>query len=252
MTLPTRYPIGMGHSIIGWQDVPVHRTHRRRLRGLALFVLFGLVMAAMSGCLRVHAAMAVSQDDLVSGELVLASLPVNQDDTGPALTVPSELSEKVRTERYAADGYLGQKLTFDNLEFTDVTLLTEKASTVTQYRISFQRSGNLVTMAGSIDLTQVPADRADIQIKIAFPGDITRTNGVEEGGTVSWSPKPGAVTEFDVTARYSGADGASWTFWVLVVGAGAIGVALIVGLLALFVHRRGLRLERRAAASARS
>jgi phosphatidylinositol mannoside-binding LppM-like protein len=246
MTLNTRYAIGIGLSITDWQDVPVPRA-RRRLRILGLFVLFGLVMAALSGCLRVHAAMAVSQDDLVSGELVLASLPVNQNDAGPSVTVPKELADKVHAERYAADGYLGQKLTFENLEFTDVTLLTEKASTVTQYRISFQRSGNLVTMAGSIDLTQVPADRADIQIKVAFPGDITRTNGVEEGGTVSWSPKPGAVTEFDVTARYSGTEDASWLFWVLMVAAGAIGVALIVVLLALFVHRRGLRAERAAA-----
>lgn len=229
----------------------MRRVHRVRLRNLGLFALFGLVLVALSGCLRVHAAMAISQDDLISGELVLASLPVNQNDTGPTVTVPSELSEKVRAERYAADGYLGQKLTFEDLEFTDVTLLTEKASSVTQYRISFQRSGDLVTMAGSIDLTQVPADRADIQIKIAFPGEITRTNGKEADGTVSWSPKPGAVTEFDATARYSGDDGASWTFWAMVVGGGAVGVALIVVLLALFVHRRGLRAERTAARAGR-
>lgn len=234
----------MGQSVIDWQDDPVHSARRDRHRRFGLLLLFGLLGCTLSGCLRVHAAIAVSQDDLVSGELVIASLPMNSDDDGPTMEVPSELGDRVRTERYTANGYLGQKVTFSELKFTDITLLVEKASSLQQYRISFQRSGNLVTMAGSIDLTQVPKDRADVQIKIAFPGEITRTNGKEANGTITWKPKPGAVTEFDATARYSGTSGASLTYWGLIVGAGAVGVAAIVALLALLAHRRSVRSER--------
>lgn len=202
------------------------------------------MVATLTGCLRVHAALAVSQDDVISGELVIAALPVSKDDDGPKLTVPPELADRVSMQPYTADGYVGQKVTLSGLRFDDLTVLTESISTLRQYRLSFRRSGGLVSLAGSIDLTRVPADRADVQIKIAFPGQISRTNGDNVDGTISWAPKPGAVTEFAATARYSSAAGVSWTQWVAIVGGGAVGVAVLVVLLALFTHRRNLRLER--------
>jgi hypothetical protein len=225
--------------------VPVRIAGRDQVRRLlGLVVLCGLMMVSLSGCLRVHAALAVSSDDLISGELVIAALPVSKDDNGPSLTVPPELADRVRTEPYTADGYVGQKVTLSGLRFTDVTLLVDSISTLKQYRLSFRRSGDLVTLAGSIDLTRVPKERADVQVKIAFPGRISRTNGDNTDGTISWKPKPGAVTEFAATASYSDKSGVSWTQWVAMVGGGAIGVAVLVVLLALFTHRRSLRLER--------
>lgn len=218
------------------------RDHLRRV--LALVVLVALMTVSLSGCLRIHAALAVSQDDVVSGELIIAALPVNQEDDGPSLTVPAELEGKVRTEPYAADGYVGQKVFLSALSFSDVSLLVDSISTEQHYRLSFRRSGDLVSLAGSIDLTRVPDDRADVQVKIAFPGRISRTNGDNTDGTISWEPKPESVTEFSVTAQYSDESGVSWTQWVVMVGGGAVGVALIVVLLALFTHRRSLKLER--------
>jgi hypothetical protein len=211
---------------------------------LGLVVLGCLLLTSLTGCVRIHAALAVSSDDLVSGELVIAALPVNKDDNGPSLTVPPELAEKVRTEPYTADGYVGQRVTLTGLRFTDVALLADSISTTKQYRLSFRRSGELVTLAGSIDLTRVPKERADVQVKIAFPGRVTRTNGDNTDGTISWEPKPAAVTEFNATVQYSTDAGISWTQWVAMVGGGAIGVAVLVVLLALFTHRRSLKLER--------
>jgi phosphatidylinositol mannoside-binding LppM-like protein len=243
-----RKPPGVQWSSGCWQDGPVHiagRGNRRRL--LALVVLCGVLMVTLSGCVRIHAALAVSSDDLVSGELIIAALPANKDDNGPSLSVPHELAEKVHTEPYTADGYVGQKVTLKDLRFADITLLVDSISTTREYRLSFHRSGDLVTLAGSIDLTRVPKERADVQVKIAFPGRITRTNGETTGSTISWDPKPGAVTEFSAVAQYSDASGMSWTQWVAMVGGGAIAVAVLVVLLALFTHRRSLRLERQTA-----
>lgn len=218
------------------------RHHARRLLGLV--VLCGVLLVTLSGCVRIHAALAVSSDDLISGELVIAALPANKDDNGPSLTVPPELAEKVRTEPYTADGYVGQKVTLTGLRFNDLAVLVDSISTQRQYRLSFRRSGELVTLAGSIDLTRVPKERADVQVKIAFPGRITRTNGDNTDGTISWEPKPGSVTEFSTTAQYSDESGISWTQWVAMVAGGAMGVAVLVVLLALFTHRRALKLER--------
>lgn len=213
-------------------------------RAAGLVALFGMLMLSLTGCLRIHAALAVSPDDLVSGELIVAALPVSEQDNGPQLTIPVELSDRVRSEKYAQDNYVGQKVSFEGLRFTDVATLVESISEANQYRLSFRRAGDLVTLAGSVDLTQVPKDRADVQIKIAFPGTVTRTNGDEDDGTISWSPKPGAVTEFDAIAQYSDSGGESLTKWVTLVGGGALTAALIAALLALIAHRRSLSAER--------
>lgn len=220
-------------------------------RFVGLLVLFGVLLCSLSGCLRVHAALAVSPDDTVSGKIVIAALPANQEDDGPDLKIPPELSDRVRAEPYAQDGYVGQTLTFSDLRFVDVTLLVESISTVKQYRLTFRRSGDLVTLAGSIDLTQLPPDRADVQIKVAFPGKVTRANGDEDGGTVSWAPKPRAVTEFDAITQYSDSSGVSWIQWVMMVGGVALGVAVLVVLLALITHRRTVSAERAQAAARR-
>jgi hypothetical protein len=225
--------------------VPVRtagRDHVRRLLGLV--VLGAVLLLSLTGCVRIHAALAVSSDDQISGDLVIAALPVSKDDDGPNLTVPPELAEKVHIEPYTADGYVGQKVTITGLRFTELQILVDSISTLQQYRLSFRRSGDLVSLAGSIDLTRVPKDRADVQVKIAFPGRVIRTNGDNTDGTISWSPKPTAVTEFSATAQYSNQAGVSWTQWVVIVGGGAIGVSVLVVLLALFTHRRNLRLER--------
>jgi hypothetical protein len=209
---------------------------RSRFQLLALALL---AMCFLSGCMRIHVALAVSQDDLVSGEMIIAALPTRDGDPGPVLTIPPELADRVQMEKYAADGYVGQKLRFSDLRFADVTALSEGISSGKQYRLSFRRSGDLVSMSGSMDLTQLPPDKADVQVKMNFPGAINRTNGITDEGTVAWQPKPGAVTEFDVTAEYTDTSGGSWVKWALIVGGAAIGVAIIVVLLALLVHRRG-------------
>jgi hypothetical protein len=217
---------------------------RSASRVVGLFVLFGVLMCSLSGCIRVHAALAVSPDDRVSGELVVASVQVNEQDTGPILTIPPELNDQVRAEKYFQDGYVGQKVTFTNLRFVDVAQLVQSISETKQYRLSLRRAGDLVTLAGSVDLSQVPVDRADVQIKVAFPGSVSRTNGDEDGGTVSWSPKPGNVTEFDAIAQYSTGTGNSWVRWALLVGGAALLAAVVASLLALMAHRRSLRVDR--------
>lgn len=172
---------------------------RRVTRIAALALLAVLAMATLSGCIRVRAALAVSPDDLVSGDVIIAALPTKEGDPGPTLKILPELADKVRAEKYAEDGYVGQKLTISGLRFSDLTVLAESITEGKQYRLSLRRSGDLVSLAGSIDLTQISLqDKVDVQLRIAFPGTVNRTNGLNDNGTISWKPKPNAVTEFGV------------------------------------------------------
>lgn len=208
----------------------------------AAFVLGVLTLLSLSGCVRVRAALAVSPDDLVSGEVVIAAVSTKDGDPGPALTIPQAMADRVETEKYDLDGYVGNKVHFERLSFAEVGTLTKEISPAAQhFTLNFRRSGDLVSLSGSVDLTGVPTERTDVQIKVALPGRITKTNGINEDGTISWTPKANSVTEFTATAEFNANGGSSWTRWVLIVGASAVGVALLVLVLALVAHRRSVR-----------
>jgi hypothetical protein len=222
----------------------VHQAIPRFPRWAAFALLSLLAVLTLSGCVRVQASMTVSENDLVSGQMVIAAVSIKPGDTGPALKIPPELAGKVKTQVYAADGYVGQTISMQELTFAEVGILSDSITVGKQYRLSFRRAGDLVTMAGSVDLTELPQDRADVQFKVTLPGTVSRTNGVDDNGTISWKPKPGAVTEFNATVQYTDSSGVSWTKWVTIVGASAVGVALLVLALALFTHRRTVARER--------
>jgi hypothetical protein len=210
---------------------------------VVLLVLMLIVVVTASGCVRVRAAFAVSSEDRVSGDVVVASLPSAQ--TGPPiLTVAPSLAGQVTVKPYAADGYVGSELTFQNLTFDQVSLL---AATLTNegnaYHISFQRLGDVVNMAGSGDLTQVPNDRVDVQLKVSFPAAILRTDGSVGDQTVSWQFKPGRVTGFSAADQYTIGNTKGWRFWAFAVGGGGLVASLLVLALALLARRRHLRKE---------
>ncbi|WP_433270131.1 LppM family (lipo)protein [Actinosynnema sp. CS-041913] len=207
-----------------------------------LLPVFLLAAFSLTGCVRLHAAMALSQDDRVSGEIVAATPLTDDNDTGPQLKVPNELAGRVTTKLYRADNYTGTQLFFTGLTFEEVRALSIATSaSSSRYQLGFRRSGDLVTMSGSVDLTQVPIDRADIQVKISFPGEIVDTNGrEEEPTTIAWSPKPGQASMLTATIRYAGENSPSYFAWTMLVAGLTGGAALIVLVLAIVAHRRSL------------
>lgn len=201
-----------------------------------------LAMLSLSGCVRVRAAMAVSPNDLVSGEVVIAALPTRAGDTGPELDIPDNVKSRVSTKKYNLDGYVGNTVSFHDLTFDEIRELSSGINPNTQhFQMTFRRSGDLVTMSGSVDLTGLPSDKADVQVKLAFPGRVTKTDGIDEDGAITWKPKAGEVTEFTATAEYSTKGQSSWTRWVMIVAASAIGVAFLVAILAFAARRLSLR-----------
>lgn len=225
--------------------------HGRGLRLVRLVLVLLVIGLAASGCVRVRAAMAVSSDDRVSGDLVMASLPSAENGKGPQVTIPSPLADRVTAKPYSADGYNGSEVSFTNLGFDDMTTLATSISNESaSYKIVFQRNGDLVTMDGSVDLSPLPPAGVDVQLKVSFPNPPAQTDGSVDGSTVSWTMKPGQVTSFSVADRYTLGNARGWRFWAATVGGGGAIVSVFIVLLALWARRRNLRKERAYATAA--
>lgn len=207
----------------------------------------GLVAVGLlaSGCVRVHAALAVSSSDQVSGDVVIAALPTAQAAQGPQLAVPPGMSSRVSMKPYSANGYVGDDVTFHDLSFQEMAAFAAAISSQSNsYQLAFQRSGDLVTMTGSANLSELPTTGVDVQLKVAFPGPVTSSNGAIDDQTVSWTMKAGQVTPFRATDQYALGNSRGWRFWALALGGGLALVSAFLVLLALWARRRNLKKER--------
>lgn len=227
------------------------RPHRSGSRVLAMTAGLLAVGLLASGCVRAHASLAVSSSDLVSGDVLIAALPTAQAPTGPSVDVPTSMAGRVTVKPYNADGYAGHDVVFNDLSFTEITALADSISSENaSYRIAFHRAGDLVTMDGSVDLTQLPVAGVDVQLKVAFPGPVTHSDGTADDDVVSWIMKPGGLTSFTATDQYALGNSRGWRFWALALGGGTAIVSVFILLLALWARRRNLKKERAYAAAA--
>lgn len=197
-------------------------------------MLLMLLSLLLGGCLRGQASFTINEDDRVSGHLIAAQVPRNADDKGPQLAVPDSLFSKARVQAYEADGYIGTEMYFNNLSFAETRQLAQAVSDVPgAYDLQLKRNGGNVILTGRVDLRNVPADRAEIKIRFAFPSPVTSTNGERETShAVSWSPTPGEVTLLRAESDYTDPNTRSFAGWTgLVVGVG-IGIAIVVAAMA--------------------
>lgn len=187
----------------------------------------------LSGCARVLTALAVQPDDTVTGEIVLATPAQGPDDAGPEVTVPPELEDEVDVADYEQDGYVGSVLTFSGLDFAEVSQLSRAAGPAgDRVRFELRRAGGRVLVTGSADLTTVPVDRADFQLKISFPGEVVETNGDADSGTVSWTFVPGEVGDIDAVVAFDDPEAPSALNWTLLLAGLVAAAAAAVVLLA--------------------
>ncbi|MGV9818033.1 LppM family (lipo)protein [Nocardia xishanensis] len=218
-------------------DVPdrsTPRAPRTRVRVAAAVLLAALLAPVLAGCLRVQVSMGVSSNDRVSGRIVAAVVPASPDDKGPQLKAPESLAAKVRVEPYSQDGYVGSKVFFEDLSFGEVQqlgLLSEQ--TQGMFQLQFQRTGDLVSLNGRVDLKSVPPHGSDVQFTIAFPARVAKTNGNREGdSTVSWKLPPGDVSTVRAEVSYSDPNTRSFAGWAGIVGGITLAVAAIVAAMA--------------------
>lgn len=207
------------------------RVHSRRLRALVLLLV--LVAPALAGCLRVNASITVSPDDLVSGDILAAVKPRNDKDSGPQFDESMAFSQKIRVSSYTADGYVGSRASFSDLTFAEVPQLANLSRDATGVDISLRRAGSLVILEGRVDLTNVTDPEADVTFSVAFPGEVTSTNGDRiDTNSVEWTLKPGVVTTMSAQSRYTDPSSRSFTAAAIWLGLAACLVAGIIAALA--------------------
>ncbi|NMH99459.1 LppM family (lipo)protein [Pseudonocardia acidicola] len=218
-----------------------HAPHRRpraatRRRAVPLLMLAVLLVGTLlGGCARVRTALAVQPDDTVVGEIVVATPEKGPDDKGPQITVPPALAGDVDVSTYRQDGYTGSLLRFSGLTFDQVSTLTGAAGPAgDRSQLTLHRAGNRVQVSGKVDLTTVPVDKADFQLKISFPGQVIDTNGDAESGTISWTFTPGEVGDISATVAYPDPNAPSPVSWTL--GLGAL-VAVAAGAVVVMARR---------------
>lgn len=196
-------------------------------------MLLLVVAPLMVGCIRVHASITVSPDDRVSGQIIAAAKARNSDDQGPQFDLNVPFSQKVAVSKYESDDYVGSEAVFSDLTFAEVPQLANLNRDATGVDISLRRAGNLVILEGRVDLTNVSDPDADVQFTVAFPGEVTSTNGDRvDSDIVEWKLKPGVVSTMSAQARVTDPSTRSFTAAALWLGLGALVVAGLIGTLA--------------------
>lgn len=205
-------------------------THRRLV---ALTVLLLLMTPMAAGCVRIRATVTISPNDQVSGQIVAAAKPRSDNDAGPQFSPNLPFSKKVAISGYSRDGYVGSQAVFSDLTFAELPQLADMNPDAAGVNLSLRRAGNLVILEGRVDLTSLSDPSADVELSVAFPGEVTSTNGERVGDdAVDWKLKPGVVSTMSAQAHYTDPSTRSFINTALRLGISSFAVAGLVALVA--------------------
>jgi hypothetical protein len=212
----------------------------RRVRFAALLLVLLAPLAV--GCVRIKANITISPDDTVSGQIIAASKPRNNDDAGPQFNGALPFAQKVAISEYKKDGFVGSSAVFSDLTFAELPQLANMNADAAGVDLSLRRAGDQVILDGRADLTALNAPDADVSLTVAFPGEVTSTNGKQvDAQTVQWQLRPGVVTTMSAQSRYTDPSARSFTGAATWLGVASFLVAGMIGLLAWFSRDRAPR-----------
>lgn len=202
-------------------------------RRWALAVVVAAVGVSATGCVQVRGSLALSQEDRVSGQLVVVA------PGAPGLHPPHDLADKVSARPFSSDGHPASRVSFRDLSFAELERLGRELSPPgTSEALHLSRSGSQVTFDATADLTAAAGNDTAVQLELAAPGEVTGTNGRSSPGQVTWSPRPGEVSHLHATFRYARTAAWSWSTLATSTGLLALGAAALVGVLAQREHVR--------------
>lgn len=170
---------------------------RRRI--LPRLLAVGVLVLALTGCVRFQADIALNVDNVVDGQIIVAVLDTEktEESRANALSYVADIESSllgslrdapgVTTTQYDQDDYFGTRIDFD-----DVPLSAFSGQRPESLR--FERDGDFYVFTGALDFTaqSIPSDGEsdddNLRVSITFPGEIVeQKNGVVSGTTVTWS-----------------------------------------------------------------
>ena len=108
-------------------------------------------------------------------EIVAAAKARDDKDQGPQFDLNVPFSQKIAVSKYDSDGFVGSEAVFSDLSFAEVPQLANLNRDATGVDISLRRAGNLVILEGRADLTNLNDSDADVQLTVAFPGEVNNS-----------------------------------------------------------------------------
>lgn len=200
---------------------------------MVAWVLLLLMLPMVVGCVRIRASITVSPDDRVSGQIITAAKPRGPDDKGPQLQNNLPFATKVAVSEYSRDDYVGSQAVFSDLSFAELPQLANMNRDAAGVDLSLRRAGDLVILEGRVDLTSLSDPEADVSLSVAFPGEVTSTNGDQVSAeVVEWKLSPGVVSTLNAQARYTDPSARSFMTAAIWLTIATLVVAAVIGGLA--------------------
>lgn len=215
-------------------------------RRIQIVVASVAILLATSGCMKVNLDLTVTEDDTVSGSMILAfsndAIELAKSmGSDSSLNTDSFVTEEpgMEVEQYKDADYEGTKITFDERPFSEFSTGTSADS------LNFKRDGSIVSITGAINMagddpsaieqiktnpiTSGLFDKSDISVSITMPGRILETSGTVVGNTVTFKGELGDNIVIDVKADTA----SSVDFVALAIGGVAIAGAATAGVILL-------------------
>jgi hypothetical protein len=220
-------------------------------RRVGVLLSFLLVPFVLSGCFKFTMDLEVSDQDTISGDVVVALSKelqaLAQDSGGGETTDAFSGLSGVEVTEFDDGTFVGQQYSFSGLPIEELSL-DDDASALTIKRIgdnlvvsgtlSFEDETADPAQADDLGFGQAFFDSADLRVAIKFPGEIRETNGAidAETNTITWIPKYGEANEISAVV-YSPRGIPLWVWWAL----GGVGGLLVVAALVVLLVKRSSR-----------
>lgn len=211
---------------------------RRAVRAVVAVLLLLAASASLTSCMERSSYVG----DRLWGDLIVAQKSSGDANgaTGtsngvPRIEVPQSMAGNVVAEDYDADGFRGTRITYSALpvgvfnQLGDLLLEAYPNSSVSM-QLSTKRSGDVVRLRASADLTPLTAGKDLIVMTVRFAGSISATNGQQTADdTVRWTPQPGTTADLSAEADYPDPGTAAFDDWTWLLIGITLAVVLIVG-----------------------
>lgn len=204
-------------------------------------------LLVLTGCVRLDGNLTINgttseAPDTISGTMLVAvadewALAHGEDPAALSAAIVDELAATPESgltgEPYAADGYTGTTLTFDEVPIERLSLATDDALSITREGDDYVVRGDFSALNSDDGPDPMPWTT---RLSVKLPEDVTEHNGDLDGRTVTWELDEESA---DATIHATSSAGpVSWfsrvPVWLLVI----TGVAGVGALLAWWLSRR--------------